>query len=95
MGILCANSAIGTMDDQLRLLVSTNNTTALYGLALGRRNKRCTTRPFTLNLPFAIFPLRNMLVFAYHTHLAFATDFFTLSEYGTCDKSSRAASRKV
>lgn len=74
MGILSADSAVATMDDQLRLLIGANTSTELYRLALGRRNEGSTTCPFTLNLPIAIRALRNVLISAFHDHLAFNTE---------------------
>lgn len=71
MGILGADPAVATMDDQLRLLIGANTSTELYRLALGRRNEGSTTCPFTLNLPIAIRALRNVLISAFHNHLAF------------------------
>lgn len=74
MGILSADSAVATMDDQLRLLIGANTSTELYRLALGRHNEGSTTCPFTLNLPIAIRTLRNVLISAFHNHLAFNTE---------------------
>mgnify|MGYP007054892874 CR=1 FL=1 len=74
MGIPCADSAIATMDDQLRLLIGANASTELYRLALGRRNEGGTTCPFTLNPPIAIRTLRNELIPAFHNHPTVGTD---------------------
>ena len=71
MGIPCADSAIATMDDQLRLLIGANAPTELYCLALGRRNEGSATCPLALNLPIAIRAHRNVLISAFHTYLAF------------------------
>ena len=79
MGILCADSAITTMNDQLRLLIGANASAELYRLALGRRNEGCATCPFTLNLPIAIRTLRNVLISAFHTHLAFNSELTDVS----------------
>lgn len=73
-GILCADSAVTTMDDQLRLLIGANASTKLYCLALRRRNERSATCPFALNLPIAIRALRNALISAFHTNLAFNSE---------------------
>ena len=72
MGILCADSTVATMDDQLRLLIGANAPTELYRLALGRRNEGSATCPLALNLPIAIRTLRNVLISAFHTHLVFS-----------------------
>lgn len=56
------------------MLIRTNLTTALYSFALGRRNKGSATRPLALNLPFAIRPLRNVLMPAFHNHPAVGAD---------------------
>ena len=74
MGILSADSAVATMDDQLRLLIGANASTEFYRLALGRRNEGSSTCPFALNLPIAIRTLRNVLISAFHTHLAFNSE---------------------
>lgn len=74
MGILCADSAVAAMDNQLRLLIGANAATKLYSLALGRRNEGSATCPFTLNLPIAVRTLRNVLISAFHTHLAFNSE---------------------
>lgn len=37
MGILCADSAVATMDYQLRLLIGANASTKIYCLTLRRR----------------------------------------------------------
>ncbi len=74
MGIPCADSSIATMDNQLRLLIGANASTDLYRLALGRRNERSATCPFALNLPIAIRALRNVLISAFHTNLAFNSE---------------------
>lgn len=79
MRILCADSAVATMDDQLRLLVGTNASTETYRLALGRRNEGSATCPFALNLPIAIPTFRNVLIFASHTHLAFNSELADVS----------------
>lgn len=79
MGILCADSAVATMDDQLRLLIEANTSTELYWLALGRRNEGGTTCPFTLNLPIAIRTLRNVLFSAFHNHLAYNSELADMS----------------
>ena len=39
MGILCTNSAVKAMDNQLGLLVRANDLSAIYGIALCRRNE--------------------------------------------------------
>lgn len=74
MGILCADSAVAAMDNQLRLLIGANAATKLYSLTLGRRNEGSATCPFTLNLPIAVRTLRNVLISAFHTHLAFNSE---------------------
>lgn len=74
MRILCADSAVATMNDQLRLLIGANASTELYRLALGRRNEGGTTCPFTLNPPIAIRTLRNELIPAFHNHPTIGTD---------------------
>lgn len=74
MGIPCADSAIATMDDQLRLLIGANAPTELYCLALGRRNEVSATCPLALNLPIAIRAHRNVLISAFHTYLAFNSE---------------------
>ena len=74
MRILCADSAVATMNDQLRLLIGANASTELYRLALGRRNEGGTTCPFTLNPPIAIRTLRNELIPAFHNHPTVGTD---------------------
>lgn len=79
MGILCADSAVATMDNQLRLLIGANASTELYRLALGRRNEGSTTCPLALNLPIAIRSLRNVLIPAFHTHLAFNSELTDMS----------------
>lgn len=71
MGILCADSAVATMDNQLRLLIGANAPTELYHLALGRRNEGRATCPLALNLPIAIRTYRNVLISAFHNRLAF------------------------
>lgn len=79
MGILCADSAIATVDDQLRLLIGANAPTELYRLALGRRNEGSATCPLALNLPIAIRTHRNVLISAFHTHLAFNSELADVS----------------
>ena len=79
MGIPCADSSVATMDNQLRLLIGTNASTELYRLALSRRNERSATCPFALNLPIAIRTLRNVLISAFHTHLAFNSELADMS----------------
>lgn len=79
MGIPCADSSIATMDNQLRLLMRANASTELYRLALGRRNERSATCPFALNLLIAIRTLRNVLISAFHTHLAFNSEIADMS----------------
>lgn len=79
MGIPCADSSIATMDNQLRLLIRANASTELYRLALGRRNERSATCPFALNLSIAIRTLRNVLISAFHTHLAFNSELADMS----------------
>ena len=74
VGILSADSAVATMDDQLRLLIGANAPTELYCLALGRRNEGSSTCPFALNLPIAIRTLRNELIPAFHNHPAVGAD---------------------
>lgn len=39
MGILCANSAVRAMDNQFGLLVRANDSSAIYSIALCRRNE--------------------------------------------------------
>ena len=39
MGILCADSAVRAMDNQLGLLVRANDAPAIYSIALCRRNE--------------------------------------------------------
>lgn len=79
MGIPCADSSVATMDNQLRLLIGANASTKLYRLALGRRNERSVTCPLALNLPIAIRTLRNVLISAFHTHLAFNSELVNVS----------------
>lgn len=79
MGIPCADSAVTTMDDQLRLLIRANASTELYCLALRCRNEEGATCPFTLNLPIAIRTLRNVLISTFHNHLAFNSEFADVS----------------
>lgn len=79
MGIPCADSSVATMDDQLRLLIGADASTELYRLALGRRNERSATCPFALNLPIAIRTLRNVLISAFDTHLAFNSELADMS----------------
>nr|WP_261981418.1 hypothetical protein [Collinsella aerofaciens] len=79
MRILCADSAVATMDDQLRLLIGANAPTELYRLALGRRNEGSATCPLTLNLPIAIRTHRNVLISAFHNHLAFNFELVDVS----------------
>lgn len=79
MGIFCADSAVATMSDQLRLLIRANASTELYRLALGRRNEGGATCPYALNLSIAIRTLRNVLIFAFHTHLAFNSELANVS----------------
>lgn len=79
MGIPYADSSIATMDNQLRLLIRANASTELYRLALGRRNERSATCPFALNPPIAIRTLRNVLISAFHTHLAFNSELADIS----------------
>lgn len=79
MGIPCADSSVATMDNQLRLLIGANASTKIYRLALGRRNERSATCPFALNLPIAIRTLRNVLISAFHTHLAFNSEHADMS----------------
>ena len=79
MGIPYADSSVATMDDQLRLLIGANASTELYRLALGRRNERSATCPFALNLSIAIRTLRNVLISAFHTHLAFNSELADMS----------------
>ena len=74
MGILCADSAVAAMDNQLRLLIGANAATKLYSLTLGRRNEGSAACPFTLNLPIAVRTLRNVLISAFYTHLAFNSE---------------------
>lgn len=79
MGIPCADSAVATMDDQLRLLIRANASAKLYCLASRRRNEGSVTCPFTLNLPIAIRTLRNVLISAFHNHLAFNSELADVS----------------
>lgn len=79
MGIPCTDSSIATMDNQLRLLISANASTELYRLALGRRNERSATCSLALDLPIAIRTLRNVLISAFHTHLAFNPELADMS----------------
>lgn len=79
MGILCKDSAVATMDDQLRLLIGANAPTELYRLALGRRNEGSATCPLALNLPITIRTHRDVLISAFHTHLAFNSELANLS----------------
>lgn len=79
MRILCADSAVATMNDQLRLLIRANASTELYRLALGRRNEGSATCPFALNLPITIRTPRNVLISAFHTHLAFNSELANVS----------------
>ena len=79
MGILCADSTVTTMDDQLRLLIGANTSTKLYRLALGRRNEGSVTCPLALNLPIAIRTHRNVLISAFHNHLAFNSELADVS----------------
>ena len=79
MGILCADSAVATMDDQLRLLIGANASTELYRHALGRRNEGSATCPLALNLPIAIRTHRNVLISAFHNHLTFNSELANLS----------------
>ena len=79
VGILCADPAIATMDNQLRLLIGANASAELYCLSLGRRNEGSATCPLALNLPIAIRTLRNMLISAFHIHLAFNSGFDDVS----------------
>lgn len=79
MGILCADSAVATMNDQLRLLIGANASTELYRLALGRRNEGSATCPLALNLPIAIRTHRNVLISAFHNHLTFNSELANLS----------------
>lgn len=79
MGILCADSAVAAMDNQLRLLIGANVSAKLYCLALRRRNKGGAACPFALNLPIAIRALRNVLISAFHTHLAFNSELADVS----------------
>ena len=79
MGIPCADSDVTTMDDQLRLLIRANASTELYCLALRCRNEGGATCPLTLNLPIAIRSLRNVLISAFHTHLAFNSELADMS----------------
>lgn len=74
MRILCADSAVATMNDQLRLLIGANASTELYRLAPGRPNEGSSTCPFALNLPIAIRTLRNELIPAFHNHPAVGAD---------------------
>lgn len=79
MGILCADSVVATMDDQLRLLIGANAPTELYCLALGRRNEGGATCPFTLNLPIIVRTLRNVLISALQNPLAFNSELADVS----------------
>ena len=79
MGIPCADSSVATMDNQLRLLIGANASTKIYRLALGRRNEGSATCPLALNLPIAIRTLRNVLISAFHTHLAFNSKLADMS----------------
>lgn len=79
MGIPCADSAVTTMDDQLRLLIGADASTELYCLALRCRNERSATCPFALNLPIAIRTLRNVLISTFHNQLAFNSELADVS----------------
>lgn len=79
MRILCADSAVATMNDQLRLLIGANASTELYRLALGRRNEGGTTCPFTLNPPIIVRTLRNVLISALQNPLAFNSELADVS----------------
>lgn len=52
-------------------------------------------RSLALSLPFAIRPLRNVLVSTFHTHLTFTTDCLTRSQHEACSKFTRAALLKA
>ena len=79
IGIPCADSAVTTMDDKLRLLIRANASTELYYLALRCRNEGGATCPFTLYPPIAIRTLRNVLISAFHNHLAFNSELADMS----------------
>lgn len=94
MRILCADSAVATMNDQLRLLIRANASTELYRLALGRRNEGGATCPFALNLPIAIRTLRNVLISAFHNHLVFNSESPMCQQHEICDRCPRAVFQK-
>lgn len=79
MEIPCADSPVATMDNQLRLLIGANASTKLYRLALGRRNERNETCSLALNPSIAIRTLRNVLISAFHTYLAFNSELADMS----------------
>lgn len=92
MGILCADSAVRAMDNQLGLLVRANDAPAIYSIALCRSNECSATRPFAFNLPISIRPLCNVLISAFHVHLAFETESSTNSQHEASNKSAHAVS---